>query len=494
MEMYDTTIEDKMLPLVSCIMPTYNRREFVPHAIRYFLRQDYEPKELIILDDGTDAIEDLVPEDSRIRCLRLDKKQTVGAKRNIACKEAKGKIIAHWDDDDWSAPFRLNYQVEYLLNQQADVCGLDQLYFYEPLSQKAWQYIYPKKWKPWLAGGTLCYKKSLWKNNPFPEINIGEDGLFVWSNCSKKILTLRDRAFYVALIHQGNISPKYTNDQRWTRISLETIQNLMPDDFLFYMNGSQREDKQRSQPASITGKLSSGEPKANELVSCILPTCNRPIFLRQAIRCFLRQTYEQSELIVVDDGEPPVEDLCSGLFRVHYLRLNQRTSLGEKLNIGIDHARGAIIQKWDDDDYYHPGFLEKAVNTLTSAPPGRNLVAWDCFLVLLLNEMTIRYSGNGWAAGGTLCFWRDSWEKVHFRDIPQAVDTYFIKDLQPSIPKVKAPELYILVRHGKNTWNQTRDINIDHYFQQLGLYAKSLENLVEPIDCVFYRSLLKGGR
>jgi glycosyltransferase involved in cell wall biosynthesis len=38
--------------LVSCIMPTFNRRAFVPQAIRYFLRQDFEHKELIIVDDG----------------------------------------------------------------------------------------------------------------------------------------------------------------------------------------------------------------------------------------------------------------------------------------------------------------------------------------------------------------------------------------------------------------------------------------------------------
>jgi glycosyltransferase involved in cell wall biosynthesis len=48
------------LPLASCIMPTYNRRHFVPQAIKYFLRQDYPHKELIILDDGTDKIRDLV--------------------------------------------------------------------------------------------------------------------------------------------------------------------------------------------------------------------------------------------------------------------------------------------------------------------------------------------------------------------------------------------------------------------------------------------------
>jgi hypothetical protein len=50
------------LPFVSCIMPTSNRRRFVPMAITYFQRQDYLNRELIIADDGTDPVRDLVPE------------------------------------------------------------------------------------------------------------------------------------------------------------------------------------------------------------------------------------------------------------------------------------------------------------------------------------------------------------------------------------------------------------------------------------------------
>ena len=43
------------LPLVSCVMPTANRRPYVAQAIRYFQRQDYPNKELVILDDGEDT-------------------------------------------------------------------------------------------------------------------------------------------------------------------------------------------------------------------------------------------------------------------------------------------------------------------------------------------------------------------------------------------------------------------------------------------------------
>jgi cellulose synthase/poly-beta-1,6-N-acetylglucosamine synthase-like glycosyltransferase len=62
------------LPLVSCIMPTYNRRRFVPEAIRLFLAQDYPKKELLVLDDGEDTIVDLIPNRPQIRYLRLDRR------------------------------------------------------------------------------------------------------------------------------------------------------------------------------------------------------------------------------------------------------------------------------------------------------------------------------------------------------------------------------------------------------------------------------------
>ncbi|HLP45097.1 MAG TPA: glycosyltransferase family A protein, partial [Candidatus Kapabacteria bacterium] len=127
-------------------------------AIEYFLRQDYPNRELIILDDGTDAIGDLVPADPHIRYLRLNKKYLLGAKRNLACREAAGEIILHWDDDDWMAPYRIRYQVENLLKEQADICGLDNLFFFDPSVEKAWRYIYPNGSKPWVLAEPFAIK------------------------------------------------------------------------------------------------------------------------------------------------------------------------------------------------------------------------------------------------------------------------------------------------------------------------------------------------
>ena len=232
---------DALQTLVSCVMPTADRRAFVPQAIGYFLAQDYPNKELLILDDGADCIADLVPDDSRIRYLRLDYKMALGAKRNLACSEARGDLIAHWDDDDWMASWRLRYQVSNLLKEQADLCGLDKLFFYEPARDEAWQYVYDRPGKFWVAGATLCYRKAFWKENPFPNINIGEDTRFVWGSRSNHMLALPDASFYVAMIHPSNTSPKQTRDSRYHTYPAPEIKNLLGEDWRFYVDLSQRQ-------------------------------------------------------------------------------------------------------------------------------------------------------------------------------------------------------------------------------------------------------------
>ena len=214
------------MPMVSCIMPTADRREFVPQAIRNFLAQDYEPRELIVLDDGRDSVADLIPSHDSIRYLRLDRKSTIGAKRNIACERARGEVIAHWDDDDWMAPTWLSSQVKALRSQGADICGLDKVFFYAPDARRAWQYVYDGR-TPWVCGGTLCYLREFWRGAPFADIDVGEDNAFVWSVRSKRIATNPDQHLYVARVHARNTSPKETWSRRWHSYPVEHVERLI---------------------------------------------------------------------------------------------------------------------------------------------------------------------------------------------------------------------------------------------------------------------------
>lgn len=274
-------------PLVSCIMPTYNRRPFIPHAIDYFLRENYPNRELIIVDDGQDAIHDLIPEDARIRYLRLDKKITLGAKLNLACESAKGEIIAHWDDDDWYAPWRLNYQVEALTREKTEVCGINKLLYLDLRTGQTYQYVYPPDQKIWLAGSDLCYSKSFWSGHRFADINVGMDGLFVWSTPRQSISLLEDATFAVHMIHNHNVSPKKTQGGYWHPHPGEEIKKVLGADWAYY----------RCEPANDSGSPQPGPvlPEAGLKTgnaSCGAASTQPIIPLRNVFACLVHENPE----------------------------------------------------------------------------------------------------------------------------------------------------------------------------------------------------------
>lgn len=213
-------------PLVSCIMPTAGRRAFVPLAIDHFLAQDYPERELIVVDDGTDQVADLIPDLPSVRYLRLEQRMTLGAKRNLACEAARGELIAHWDDDDWMSPQWLTSQVETLQSTGADICGLDKVFFYAPETRQAWRYVYDGA-QPWVCGGTLCYTRELWRHAQFQAIDVGEDNAFVWNTSPKRVAINARHDLYVATVHRRNTSPKITSARRWHNIPATQVERLM---------------------------------------------------------------------------------------------------------------------------------------------------------------------------------------------------------------------------------------------------------------------------
>jgi len=227
-------------PLVSCIMATADRRTLVPQAIRYFQRQEYPNKELIVLDDGADELADLIPQDASIRYVRIEQRHTMGAKHNAGCEMAHGEILVHWDDDDWMAPWRLSYQVEHLLSQPPDTLnGLSRLFFWDPRAASAWEYVYPSGERPWVCGGTFCYRKRFWETHRHPDMNEGADTVFVWGLHGVNVLPLADNGFYVALVHSRNTSPKRTNTLGWHAFPVDRVRQLLADDVSFYEDGRQ---------------------------------------------------------------------------------------------------------------------------------------------------------------------------------------------------------------------------------------------------------------
>src|SRR5512137_858450 len=165
------------LPLVTCIMPTANRREFVPAAVACWREQAYRNKELVILDDGEDRIKDCIEPDERITYLAVSPRISIGEKRNWCCRLAQGEIICHWDDDDWSAPERISDQVARLLESGKPITGYGTLLFWDVDAARAKRY--KATVKNYVCGTTLCYRRELWQKHPFKDKTTSEDNAFI---------------------------------------------------------------------------------------------------------------------------------------------------------------------------------------------------------------------------------------------------------------------------------------------------------------------------
>ena len=198
------------LPLVSCIMPTFDRRRFLPLALKAFDSQDYPARELIVVDDGNDPVGDLVERAPKARYVRLSARASIGEKRNRACEEARGAIIAHWDDDDWYAPGRLSCQIAPLLAGEADLSGLENSFTLELPAGRFWRTsceVHRRMFVGDIHGGTLVYWKRLRDEGlRYPPSNIAEDAALIQSavRCGKRLIRVPNDGLFVYVRHGGN--------------------------------------------------------------------------------------------------------------------------------------------------------------------------------------------------------------------------------------------------------------------------------------------------
>jgi len=165
-------------PLVSCIMVTADRGALAARAVRCFARQTHPHRELVVLDDGREEIGPVLAAHAGgapVRHVRLDPEAprlTLGALRNRALAEARGELVAQWDDDDWHHPERLAAQVRAL--GDGDACVLAGTLVH--VDSGAWR-DHPFTGR--LAGGvpgTILHRRA--GAPPYPDVSRAEDTAF----------------------------------------------------------------------------------------------------------------------------------------------------------------------------------------------------------------------------------------------------------------------------------------------------------------------------
>lgn len=102
--------------------------------------------------------------------------------------------------------------------------------------------------------------------------------------------------------------------------------------------------------------------KTSKIVSVVIPTYNRAHLIGRAIQSVLNQTYQNFEIIVVDDASRDnMEEVVKSFsdMRIRYIRHNKNKGGAAARNTGIRVAAGEYISFLDDDDEFLPEMLEK---------------------------------------------------------------------------------------------------------------------------------------
>lgn len=189
------------------------------------------------------------------------------------------------------------------------------------------------------------------------------------------------------------------------------------------------------------------------LISCLMVTRDRPALARRAIACFIAQSWPNRELVIVDDG--PDDSLAAhvrdlGRADIRMLRLpDEGRTLGELRNVAVDHAAGAYVCQWDDDDLSDPQRLEYQFRVLSKTG------ARAC----LLSRWMIWWPATGRVAVSRARDWEGSLlcEKAAMPRYPalrRGEDTPLVERLRRTVrvAALDLPRLYTYVAHETNTF------------------------------------------
>ena len=113
--------------------------------------------------------------------------------------------------------------------------------------------------------------------------------------------------------------------------------------------------------------MGNNKQNSGPLVSVLMATYNRPVYVRQAIESVLQQTYNNFELIVVRDGGARIDDAVRYFDDSRIVFIDRDVNFGKprSLNEAMERAQGEYVCYLDDDDMYYPHHIEVLVNVLS---------------------------------------------------------------------------------------------------------------------------------
>lgn len=242
-------------------------------------------------------------------------------------------------------------------------------------------------------------------------------------------------------------------------------------------------------------------------------TCGRPKLLQESVRCYLKQTYANKELIILSQGSveinKEIQDYLKLVDRddIQFVSCSKSLSLGAMRNLSIELTTGSIVCQWDDDDLYHPLRIQTQLNAVMGSGVSASLYQQHLKYFADTKELYwVDWEGMPREFERYLCgsimFHKKYFHAVNnllYPETPREEDLDALKKLMNfgRIAPITHGNQYIYVYHGSNTyWREhhslvlekrvfskhelmDRRLDLEHTFAEVGLKTAVVRSLCE---------------
>jgi glycosyltransferase involved in cell wall biosynthesis len=230
--MTNTLSKMKDLPFVSICTITFNRRPFFPYLKQCILDQTYQGDiEWIIIDDGTDPIEDCIRDLDFVIYYKYDTKLPISTKRNLSNRFSSGDILIYFDDDDYYPPERIEHAVTMLeKNPEFLIAGCNTMYIYFKDTQS--MYSFGPYGNYHSTAATFAFRKKLLEFTSFNEEDCLSEEKYFLKSYTFPLLQLNPLKTILVFRHIHNSFDKNELIHNSEIDSLCKLTNITVEDFI----------------------------------------------------------------------------------------------------------------------------------------------------------------------------------------------------------------------------------------------------------------------
>lgn len=408
---------------VTVVIPVYNRESYVSIAIESVLNQTYHAWKLIIVDDAsTDNTKKAIAKytkNKKITYLCLPENKGVGHALNLALGHIKTPYFVILDSDDWLEKDALEILIHEMEKQPASTSLIygnaveweeidNELHKtnemkYRSFTDKYEFLLYSLMPCPRFFRTSAVLEVNGFETNIPYEGRYGEDRYLLLKLIGKGHFFWIDKNLYNTRKHNTNLTTR-ENKKKFAKVRkciVERVLKQWGNEFepVFgnsdgWVNVKELVSRDGKKERWVLNKNKSKMMKL-PFISVIIVTYNRDYLIKRAVDSVLSQTFQNFEIIIVDDGSVDGTEQIIKNYKDHRIisrKHVQNQGNRAAIKTGLKEAKGTYIAFLDSDDEWLPAKLEQQIKFIESIPEKENTVTYTQVIRIYENRQEVRPS------------------------------------------------------------------------------------------------------